>query len=132
MNGEPRLTPRDFARQLRQKSTDAEKRLWSLLRDRKLRGFKFRRQHPVAPYVLDFYCAELSLAVELDGGGHLEPEQRLHDQARTAFLGQRGILVKRVTNHEVLVQTEALMDHLWILLTERAGIKRIEDAQKLE
>jgi very-short-patch-repair endonuclease len=132
MNGEPRLTPRDFARQLRQKSTDAEKRLWSLLRDRKLRGFKFRRQHPVAPYVLDFYCAELSLAVELDGGGHLEPQQRLHDQARTAFLGQRGILVKRVTNYEVLVQTEALMDHLWILLTERAGIKRIEDAQKLE
>jgi very-short-patch-repair endonuclease len=132
MNGEPRLTPRDFARQLRQKSTDAEKRLWSLLRDRKLRGFKFRRQHPVAPYVLDFYCAELSLAVELDGGGHLEPEQRLHDQARTAFLGQRGILVKRVTNYEVLVQTEALMDHLWILLTERAGMKRIEDTQKLE
>ena len=119
----PRLNSRDFARKLRRDSTDAEQRLWQALRDRRLRGYKFRRQHPVPPYILDFYCVELALALELDGGGHREPEQRRHDEARTAFLNQRGILVKRFTNYEVLLQTETLVDHLWILVTRRAELR---------
>src|SRR5262245_6761319 len=67
---------RDFARQLRSKSTDAEKRLWRLLRDRHFNEFKFRRQYACGIYFLDFYCTLAKLAVELDGGGHGFPDQR--------------------------------------------------------
>src|ERR1044071_1756759 len=70
---------RDFARQLREKSTDAERRLWRLLRDRRFADFKFRRQYPCGIYFLDFYCVEAKLAVELDGGGHGFPDQRTKD-----------------------------------------------------
>jgi very-short-patch-repair endonuclease len=73
-----------FARELRQNETDAERLLWRLLRNRSLAGAKFRRQHPFPPYVLDFYCHELKLAIELDGGQHNLPEGRLHDKVRTA------------------------------------------------
>ena len=71
-----------FARELRQNETDAERLLWRLLRNRSLAGAKFRRQHPFPPYVLDFYCHELKLAIELDGGQHNLPEGRLHDKVR--------------------------------------------------
>ena len=71
-----------FARELRQNETDAERLLWRLLRNRYLAGAKFRRQHPFPPYVLDFYCHELKLAIELDGGLHNLPEGRLHDKVR--------------------------------------------------
>jgi len=67
---------RTFARQLREKSTDAEKRLWRLLRDRRFSEFKFRRQYACGGYFLDFYCATAKLAVELDGGGHGFPDLR--------------------------------------------------------
>lgn len=127
---EPRLPPRDFARRLRRDATDAEKRLWSALRDRRLRGFKFRRQHPVPPYVLDFCCVEIGLCIELDGGGHLEPEQQRHDAARSDFLVQQGIKVVRLTNYEVLVKREELLDHLWVVVTQRAGLPGAEGVEQ--
>jgi very-short-patch-repair endonuclease len=102
-----------FARALRKRSTDAERRLWSILRDRGLRGHKFRRQHPVEPYVLDFFCEGIQIAVELDGGQHHTDEGLAHDQARSAFLGKQGIRVIRITNFEMLVNTEATLDWLW-------------------
>ena len=67
---------RDFARQLRARSTDAEKRLWRLLRNHRFDQFKFRRQYACGIYVLDFYCTVAKLAVELDGAGHGFPDQR--------------------------------------------------------
>ena len=76
---------RSFARQLRQKSTDAERRLWRLLRDRRFAEFKFRRQHPCGIYFLDFCCTLAKLAVELDGGGHGFPDQRARDESETGF-----------------------------------------------
>src|SRR5437867_12892395 len=79
---------RDFARQLRKKSTDAEKRLWGLLRDRRFNEFKFRRQYPRGIYYLDFYCTLTKLAVELDGRGHGFPDQRARDEERNQFLAQ--------------------------------------------
>src|SRR5579864_6166421 len=75
-----------FARRLRRASSDVEKRLWSRLRDGRLGGLNFRRQHPAGPYVLDFYCPSLSLAIELDGGQHTFRRQKNRDQKRTAWL----------------------------------------------
>ena len=107
----------DLARQLRKEQTDAERLMWSLLRDRRLAGFKFRRQHPVEPYILDFYCHEGNLAVELDGGQHNEPDERARDSKRTAFLKDRGIRVLRFWNHEVLTNTEGVLQSIYDALT---------------
>ena len=71
--------------------TPPEARLWIYLRGRKIAGLKFRRQHPVGSYVLDFYCAEVKLAVEVDGRGHEHPDQGRIDQVRTAWLATQGV-----------------------------------------
>ncbi len=113
-------TPR--ARALRKQSTWAEKRLWRLLRSRRLAGYKFRRQHPEGRYYLDFYCLEAMLAVELDGFGHGIPGQREYDRNRDEYLVSRGILVKRIWNNQ-LVRTEDrenVVENLWQLLQQRA------------
>ncbi len=99
------------ARELRKNLTDAERLLWSLLRDRRMAGLKFRRQHPVPPYILDFYCDEARLAIELDGGQHAEQGQ--YDAARSAFLATQGIRVLRFWNNDVLGQTEAVAEAIW-------------------
>jgi very-short-patch-repair endonuclease len=108
-----------FARNLRQQSTDAEQLLWSLLRNRRLAGYKFRRQHPIAPYVLDFYCDDAKLAIELDGGQHNTDETRLHDEIRLKFLAEHGIRVLRFWNHEVLTETDATLEAIHKALTAR-------------
>jgi very-short-patch-repair endonuclease len=69
--------------------------LWSHLRAKRLAGFKFRRQHPCGPYILDFYCASRQVAVELDGGQHFTPTARDYDRRRTAFVRRHGISVLR-------------------------------------
>ena len=110
---EPRLAPVAFARNLRKSSTDAERKLWTALRNRRFRGQKFRRQHPVDPYVLDFYCEHLKLAVELDGGSHVTEAGRAHDQQRSHYLARQGIRVIRISNYEMLMHTETLLNWLW-------------------
>ncbi|PYQ27208.1 MAG: hypothetical protein DMF56_20755 [Acidobacteria bacterium] len=89
---------RDRARQLRQSATLSERRMWNWLRNRSFSGFKFRRQVPVGRYVLDFYCASLKLAIELDGHQHDMLGVVLHDDQRTAYLQSRGIEVVRIEN----------------------------------
>jgi very-short-patch-repair endonuclease len=89
------------ARSLRHEATSAEKVLWSALRGRQMAGLKFRRQHPIGQVILDFYCVEKRLAVEVDGAIHLNPEQAAHDADRTDYLAQHGIRVLRFTNDEV-------------------------------
>ena len=89
---------RDFARGLRQTQTDAELKLWSGLRSSRLDGLKFRRQHPVPPYVLDFYCESATLAVELDGSQHSKEV----DAERTRFLDRLGIRTLRFWDNDVL------------------------------
>ncbi len=91
------------ARTLRKEQTDAEKRLWYFLRDRRLGGFKFRRQHPVGPYIVDLVCVESGLIVELDGGQHVE--QARYDSRRSAYLEEQGFRVLRFWNDDVLKQT---------------------------
>ena len=106
------------ARDMRKNATDAEKLLWSLLRDRQLDGYKFRRQHPVGSYILDFYCHEARLAIEVDGGQHNEIEQARHDEERTANLATEGIQVLRFWNSEVLTETEAVLESILTVFPE--------------
>lgn len=94
------------ARALRKAPTPAEARLWEALRNRKLGGFKFRRQHPIGRAIADFYCAEVRLVVEVDGGVH--NVQREYDEARTEMLQSRGYTVIRFTNREVLENLDAV------------------------
>lgn len=114
------------SRQLRQSLTDAEKALWRRLRRRQLLDCKFRRQHPQRPYVLDFYCHEAALVVELDGDQHkVDARQVAWDKRRTAVLEARGLKVLRYSNRQVLLETDGVLaDIRWVLverLKERNG-----------
>lgn len=104
----------DFVRQLRRDATAAEILLWRHLCGRQVAGCKFRRQHPVPPYVLDFYCGELGLAVELDGGQHYTEEGLAHDRRRTAYLCTKGIRLLRFTNREVLLELRAVLERIYL------------------
>jgi len=91
----------DYSKNLRKEQTSSEKLLWSNLRNRNLRGFKFRRQHAIQSYIVDFYCSEKMLSVEVDGGIHLEKEQKEYDKYRTETLNLLGIKEIRFTNEEI-------------------------------
>ncbi|GAB3789381.1 endonuclease domain-containing protein [Dyella agri] len=97
---------REQSRGLRKSGTDAEQKLWFHLRAGRLNGLKFRRQHPVPPYIVDFYCEAKKLVVELDGSQHDEAV----DQARTKFLESRRLKVLRYWDNEVLQQMEAVLE----------------------
>jgi very-short-patch-repair endonuclease len=96
----PEMTRR--SRSLRRGMTDAEKKLWRNLRDRRLVGVKFRRQYVVSGYILDFYCPDAKLAVELDGDQHALPERVVYDKQRDVKLCSMGIKVLRFANTDVL------------------------------
>ena len=98
------------ARELRIFSTDAERRLWSALRTRRLENYKFRRQHPVGPFILDFACVEHRLVIEADGGQH---DENLADERRTAWLASKGWRVRRFWNNEILTNIEGFMDTIF-------------------
>ena len=103
-------------RHLRQDATDAEIALWRLLRARELAGFKFRRQHSVGPYIVDFYCACRRLVVELDGGQHYTPEAQAYDERRTSFFTELGLRVIRFPNNVVLMEPEVAVEAIWAAL----------------
>ncbi len=90
------------ARALKKASTPAENKLWQAIRNQKLKNCKFRRQHPIDIFILDFYCHEKNLAIEIDGGIHDDREQKEYDAGRTFELEQIGIKVIRFTNEEVV------------------------------
>ena len=102
------------ARALRRAGTQAERLLWSRLRDRRLGGYKFRRQHSLGPFVVDFLCTERRLAVEVDGGQHAANAAR--DRARTRWLETRGIRVVRFWNNEVLENLDGVCTRLLEML----------------
>jgi very-short-patch-repair endonuclease len=99
----------DFARKLRKNQTDAEKLLWGILRNRQLLGVKFRRQQPVGPYILDFYCYDYKLCIELDGGQHYTNDGQRYDTDRSAFLKTNEIHVVRFTNLDVLQNIDGVL-----------------------
>jgi very-short-patch-repair endonuclease len=94
------------ARNLRKNAPECERILWRELRNRKFANYKFRRQHPVDPYTLDFYCPALKLAIELDGSGHSYRLREQRDRVREEFLIKRGITVLRFWNHQVREELE--------------------------
>jgi 2-isopropylmalate synthase len=94
--------------------TDAERRLWAALRDRQLDGVKFRRQHPLGPYILDFFSEELKLVVEVDGGQHASSQT---DVVRTAWLTAQGCRVLRFWNNDVLRNLPGVLETLRSALT---------------
>lgn len=103
-NADPRRAQfkRGLARAFRANPTDAERRLWYLLRCKKFGGLKFRRQQPMGPYVVDFFCPAAKLVIELDGGQHSVDTNAAYDAARTRWLEARGYKVVRIPNHEIL------------------------------
>ena len=108
MSFTPRKTVRR-SRSLRRNQTDAEKRLWGYLRDRRLSGYKFVRQVPVGPFIADFLCREKMLIVEVDGVTHSEDREIRYDERRTRYLTSEGYRVLRVQNSDVyLVLTDVL------------------------
>jgi very-short-patch-repair endonuclease len=99
-------TPRDRARRLRREDTDAEAKLWNALRDRRLGGWKWRRQVPKGPFIVDFLCPEAGLVVELDGGQH--SEQVEYDARRRAYLERLELRVIRFWNSAVLMNRDGV------------------------
>ncbi|MGA3164785.1 MAG: endonuclease domain-containing protein [Terriglobia bacterium] len=97
------------ARELRRTATEAERIAWRLLRTLRLRGFKFRRQHPVGRWIADFCCPERGLVVELDGSVHGQPSQARKDEVRDQRLKQIGYTVLRLPNGIVLADPEAFV-----------------------
>jgi len=109
------------ARDLRQRSSDAERYLWRYLRDRRLGGAKFRRQFPVSGYYLDFYCADARLAIELDGGQHAEESHRARDADRTAELYRQGIEVLRFWDNEVFGNRDGVLRTILAAIAVRSS-----------
>ena len=95
---------------MRHVATDAEMRLWSRLRGRRLRRWKFRRQHTIGGFILDFYCPEAGLAIELDGGGHAMAEQAAYDQERERRLADTGVRVLRFWDDQALKDTATVLE----------------------
>jgi very-short-patch-repair endonuclease len=113
-------------RNLRRKQTDAERLAWRLLRNRHLAGLKFRRQHPIGRYAIDFYCVDLKLAIELDGTAHTRPGQTRKDKIKDAYLNRLGVHVLRLPNGIVLQDSEAFLCR--IVEFARSNCRRIDNA----
>ena len=100
--------------------TDAERLLWRHLRNRELGGWKFRRQYPVGPFIVDFICVEKNVVIEVDGGQHAENEAL--DLQRSAYLNKMGYRVVRFWNNEVLQETEAVLEAIFAILAKASRI----------
>ena len=107
------------ARLLRKKETDTERILWRHLRNRNFPGYKFRRQHPLDCYIMDFYCPIAKLAIELDGGGHNYRVAQIRDRTRSEFLARKGIVVLRFWNHQVRQELDGVLQAIWFALQEQ-------------
>lgn len=97
------------SRELRSHMTDAEQKLWYRLRRKQINGWQFYRQKPIGQYIVDFYCPQARLVVELDGSQHLEPEHQAADQKRDAYLAGLGLRVLRFDNRQVLLEMDAVL-----------------------
>src|SRR5512139_3336542 len=96
---------------MRHPQTAAEATLWRAIRNRNL-GYKFRRQHPVDHFIIDFYCAQAKLCIEIDGESHLDRAQQEYDAARTAYLEELGYRAIRFTNDDVRFHLHAVVDEI--------------------
>jgi very-short-patch-repair endonuclease len=111
---------------MRKEPTTAEKTLWRVVRNRRLSGFKFRRQHPFGPYILDCYCPAARLVVELDGGSHADDEGKRRDADRTSYLERCGLKVLRFWNVELAEDEEAVLDRIWDECIRRCSVEKVD------
>jgi len=102
----------DLKRRLRSNMTGPETRLWSRLRARQLQGLKFRRQHGIGPYIVDFYCPEQSLVIEVDGNSHADADQIVKDQLRDRYFQSLGLHVIRYINDDILKNLDGVLENL--------------------
>lgn len=107
------------AREMRREATEPERRLWSKLRRKQLDGYKFRRQHPIGRFIVDFYCHQARLVVEVDGASHAFEEE--YDAARTAWLEAQGLRVIRFHNRTVMENLEGVLQMIWTTCQEGNG-----------
>ena len=107
------------ARELRSSQTEAEKRLWGYLRGRRLQGWKFKRQVPLGPYYVDFFCERARLVIEVDGVTHGEDSEIAYDNARTKYLEALGYSVVRCYNAEVYENLNGVLDSILLKLEGR-------------
>ena len=105
-------------RRLRTNMTPAEKRLWGMLRSKQLQSYKFLRQHGIGPYIVDFFCPERSLVVEVDGDVHAEPINQTKDAKREEYLRSVDLDIVRYSNHEVLNNLDGVLEHLLEKISE--------------
>jgi adenine-specific DNA-methyltransferase len=103
----------EFAKTMRSNATDAEHLMWQLLRAKRFMNLKFRRQHVIAPYIVDFYCHELGLVIELDGQSAWYRDGKEYDAERTKFLEALDLKVVRYWNHDVLGRMDVVLEDLW-------------------
>ena len=102
----------DIKRRLRSNMTGPETRLWSALRARQLQGMKFRRQHGIGPYIVDFYCPEQSLVIEIDGDSHADADQIVRDQLRNKYFQSLGLRVIRYFNNDIVKNLAGVLEDL--------------------
>ena len=98
--------------------TDCERKLWSMLRRKQMAEFRFRRQHPIGPYIVDFFCPAAKLIVELDDGQHGEDNAAIYDEARTRWLEAQGYRVLRFWNWDFLENPDATLEGIWRAIVE--------------
>jgi len=105
------------AREMRKEPTRAEHALWRAVRS-SLPNATFRRQHPIGPYIVDIVCLRKKLVLEVDGGGHAEPDQIEYDEARKQYLADRGFRIRRYSNRDVLTNLEGVLKDIAEALKE--------------
>lgn len=116
------ITPTSKRRDLRSHMTVQEVRLWIRLKQRGILGYKFRRQHPIGPYITDFYCPKLRLAIELDGGHHFETQHYTYDRERQKFIEAGGVMVVRYPNSDVDDDIDVVLENLMKRIRRRTRI----------
>ncbi len=107
---------RERRRELRRRQTNPEEKLWQKIRDRQLKNYKFYRQYSIGPYILDFYCPKVRLAVELDGKSHSSIDAQIYDKERTQYLSGAQVRVLRFNNSEILENLNNVIAKIKILL----------------
>ncbi|MNY97851.1 hypothetical protein D3C78_143850 [compost metagenome] len=113
----------EFAKTMRSNATDAENLMWQLIRAKRFMNLKFRRQHVIKPYIVDFYCHEIGLVIELDGSQHGTDDAIEYDAERTKFLEALDLKVVRYWNHDVLNRTDVVLVDLWQVYLQLKKIK---------
>lgn len=107
---------KQFSQQLRKNMTDAERRLWTRIRGKQLKGCQFYRQKTIGDYIVDFYCPGAKLVLELDGGQHYNEEGMEKDKIRDKYLADNGLQVLRFSDRDVLTQIEGVLEKIWSCL----------------